>query len=155
LENGLPADISGTYDVIILSHVLEHICYPSKLLNDLKRVMHPGSRLIIALPNIMHYQSRIQLMLGNFNYREAGVWDYTHFRWYTFNTARKLLLDHGFTVEYAGVAGDLPFGRITKRIFPAAVQKFLYRVLTSISKGLFGSQLLLAGKLASNPAKHS
>ena len=62
VERGLPSEITGKYDVIILSHVLEHICYPQQLLKDIHRILNPGGFLIIALPNLMHFRSRWQLM---------------------------------------------------------------------------------------------
>lgn len=147
LENGLPEALKEKYDVVILSHVLEHICYPGKLLQDIKKIVHSGSRIIIALPNIMNYKSRIQLMLGNFDYKDAGVWDYTHFRWYTFKSAKQLMKENGYEIVYADVAGELPFGRISKLIFSSKVDKFLFKMLKFISRGMFGSQIVLVVKL--------
>src|SRR4051812_4620430 len=116
VENGLPKDINGKYDVIILSHVLEHICYPQTLLKDIQGILNPGGFLIIALPNLMHFRSRWQLLRGNFNYQEYGIWDYTHFRWYTFRSARKMLEQAGYTVEQADVSGEIPFEHRLKKV---------------------------------------
>lgn len=107
-ENGLPFDGSNLYDAVICSHVLEHICYPQQLMNDIYRVLKPNGVLIVALPNIMHYSARWSLMKGDFKYEDAGLWDYTHFRWYTFKTGRQLLEQHRFKVEIATVTGELP-----------------------------------------------
>ncbi|MGB8193510.1 MAG: class I SAM-dependent methyltransferase [Chitinophagaceae bacterium] len=142
LENGLPADVAGGYDAVICSHVLEHICYPDKLLKDIKAALRPGGSLIVALPNIMHYKSRMQLINGNFKYQAQGLWDYTHFRWYTFKTAIKLLESHGFVVEHASVSGDMPFSSVFSKVLPKGLRQSIYKGLTSISKGFFGYQLL-------------
>ena len=142
LEKGLPTQISAKYDVVICSHVLEHICYPDKLLSDIKDVLVDNGHLIIALPNILHYKARIQLALGNFNYQSQGLWDYTHFRWYTYKSAKKLLEKHGFVVEYANVTGELPFNSIFSKILPAQWRKKIFGGLKKISKGFFGYQLL-------------
>lgn len=142
LENGLPANIAGDYDVVICSHVLEHICYPDKLLKDIRAALKPNGSLVVALPNIMHYKSRMQLIAGNFKYQSQGLWDYTHFRWYTFQTGRKLLEGHGFVVEHAAVSGELPFNSIFSKILPSGLRKSIYKGLTSISRGFFGYQLL-------------
>ncbi len=141
-ENGLPFSGSELYDAVICSHVLEHICYPEKLLNDIYRLLKKDGVLIVALPNIMHYRSRWSLCRGNFNYRDAGLWDYTHFRWYTFDTALKLLQQHGFNVEVATATGDLPLNSLFKKIFPVALSKTIFSGLVKISKGFFGYQLL-------------
>lgn len=145
LEEGLPA-LERKYDLIICSHVLEHIAFPTKLMADLRSVLKPEGVLIVALPNLMHYRSRFRLLMGNFDYEESGIWDETHLRWYTFKTGKDLLLKYGFTVEKAWVGGDLPFLRVLK-IIPVEYRKFIYFLFTCISKGLFGGQLLYTAKV--------
>jgi methionine biosynthesis protein MetW len=142
LETGLPKELTGKYDVIILSHVLEHLCYPQQLLKDIHGILNPAASLIIALPNLMHFRSRWQLLKGNFNYQEYGVWDYTHFRWYTCSSGKKLLEDAGFRVEMTDVSGEIPFEPRLKKVMPAGLRHGIYRVLKRISRGLFGFQLL-------------
>ncbi len=141
-ENGLPIDGAELYDVVICSHVLEHICYPKLLMQDIRRVLKVNGVLIVGLPNLMHYSSRWQLAKGNFNYTEAGIWDYTHFRWYTFKTGIDLLQQNGLTVEVATVTGKPPLYSISKKLFPASVNDGIFSLLKKISKGLFGYQLL-------------
>lgn len=143
LENGLPESLKTEklYDVVICSHVLEHICYPNSLLNDIKNVLNDKGILIVALPNIMHYKSRFELLKGNFNYLESGVWDYTHFRWYTFKTGHDLLTNSGFVVVKSYVSGDLPLLTIT-RILTVSIRQKIFALLSKISKGFFGGQLL-------------
>lgn len=144
LEYGLPAElIENQYDAIICSHVLEHICWPEKLLADtLKIVSRSKCYLIVALPNIMEYRYRIELVKGNFNYTETGAMDTTHFRWYTFTTGRDLLLKNGFTEVNAWVDISLPLKSIVGKILPLSFQNFLKKVLFRISPGFFGGQLL-------------
>ena len=141
-ENGLPFEGSNLYDVVICSHVLEHICYPQHLMNDVYRVLKPKGILIVALPNIMHYSSRWSLVKGDFNYEDAGLWDYTHFRWYTFKTGMQLLEKHRFKVKIATVTGELPFNSVFKRIFSNYFSRLIFSLLIKISKGFFGYQLL-------------
>lgn len=143
LEGGLPAEMpDGEFDYVICSHVLEHIVYPQKLLGDIHRALKPGGILIVALPNVMHYKSRLRLMAGRFDYTDAGIWDYTHVRWYTVDSAKDLLSKSGFTISRYLVTGELPLNSVAKRVLPAALRKTLYGFLTSLSKGLFGYQML-------------
>jgi SAM-dependent methyltransferase len=141
LENGLPKQITKQYDAVICSHVLEHIAYSEKLLQDIKDRLNPKGVLIVALPNIMGYRPRLRLLMGNFDYEEAGIWDNTHLRWYTFESGKKMLENNGFYVVKADVTGDIPFGTIFKFISFDFRQK-IFRLLTKISKGFFGGQLL-------------
>jgi methionine biosynthesis protein MetW len=124
LENGLPQSVLGRkYDYVICSHVLEHIVYPKSLLKDIGGILKPGGRLIIALPNLMHYKSRLKLLAGNFEYKQAGIWDYTHVKWYTFKTAQQLLRETGFKIKTAEVTGELPFNSFFFKNSPAIIQK--------------------------------
>lgn len=147
LETGLPDSIEAqTYDYVICSHVLEHIVYPSRLLQDILIVLKQGGILIVALPNIMHYKSRAKLAIGKFDYEDAGLWDYTHVKWYTFDTAKKLFLEHGFSIELAMVTGDLPFNSFFSKIFSNKISSKIFKLLTKVSKGFFGYQLLFMVK---------
>jgi 2-polyprenyl-3-methyl-5-hydroxy-6-metoxy-1,4-benzoquinol methylase len=149
LEAGLPLELApNQYDCVICSHVLEHIVYPEKLLADIYKVLKPGGLLIVALPNIMHYKSRMKLMSGNFDYQDAGIWDYTHVKWYTFKSAKQLLLNAGFTVELATVTGELPLNSLFSKILPASLCTGLFNLLTKVSKGFFGYQLLFTARKA-------
>lgn len=144
LENGLPPTLMNVqYDVVVCSHVLEHIVYPKQLLMDINKVLKPGGRLLIALPNIMHYKSRFKLMRGDFEYQEAGIWDYTHVKWYTFKSSQRLVQDFGFKVDEAYVTGKLPFYSLFKKLFPEKLNNKLYQVLTKFSKGFFGYQIVI------------
>jgi SAM-dependent methyltransferase len=146
LENGLPSDLAYKYDVIICSHVIEHIAYPKNLLTDIKQRLASNGILIVALPNIMHYQSRSKLLMGDFNYRESGIWDYTHLRWYTFKTGKELLTNNGFNLIKSFVSGDIPMLSFTK-VIPFYLRQFLYRnIFIKISKGFFGGQLIYIAK---------
>lgn len=146
IEQGLPpAILQNQYDVVICSHVLEHICFPDAVLQDIKKVLKPNGRFIVALPNLMHYSTRIPLIFGNFNYQEMGIMDNTHFKWYTFLSAKQILFRHGFVIEKADVEIVLPFGRVSNR-FPVFLKNTIKNVLRVLSKGLFGWQLLYVAK---------
>jgi SAM-dependent methyltransferase len=147
LENGLPDAVKKeTYDAVICSHVLEHICYPDQLLKDIWEVLSPGGILVVALPNLMHYKSRLELLKGNFNYQESGLWDYTHFRWYTFKTGRELLEKNNFQLLTADVSGRPPMASILSKILNARMEQSVFTFLKKISPGLFGYQLIYSGR---------
>lgn len=147
LENGLPPEIpDNTYDAVICSHVLEHIGFPQALLGDIRRVLKPGGKLIVALPNVFYYKYRFVLMMGEMKTTDTGIWDYTHLRWYSLKSARYLLQTSGFEVLIADVSGEMPFSGVFRFLLPSAVRQFIYRMLTAISKGFFGYQLLLVGE---------
>ncbi len=147
LEQGLPEISNDLYDIVLCSHVLEHICFPTRLLNDLHRVLKPEGTLIIALPNIMWWKTRLRIALGHFDYQESGIMDNTHFRWYTFRSAQRLLKDHRFSVQSANAYGAFPLGPL-RRILPGSVSRSLDRGLSKLLPGLIGYEMIFTAKIA-------
>lgn len=141
LEAGLPDQFRGPYDVVIASHVLEHICFPSLLLAGVRHVLSSRGRLIVALPNLMMVKYRLRLLLGRFDYESGGIMDDTHFRWYTFKSARQMLEAAGFRVIHASADGHLPVGAL-RRMLPQTWMRALDRMACRTFPGLFGAQMI-------------
>lgn len=93
LENGLPAQgLDREYDVCICSHVIEHIMWPEKLFHDVHDVLEKSKgTLIMAIPNAVNHLIRSKFARGKFDYKESGILDINHVRFYTFRTGRELL----------------------------------------------------------------
>jgi SAM-dependent methyltransferase len=41
----------GKFDVVVASHVLEHVDSPIKLVHEVHRALNPGGRLLVVVPN--------------------------------------------------------------------------------------------------------
>lgn len=144
LETGIPEILlNHKYDIILCSHLIEHIAYPESLLNSIKILMSSDSFLIVCIPNIMHYQSRNKIILGNFPHNSnSGIWDYTHLRWYTFDSISQLFSSNNFLVIKIFGNIEIPFGRITQ-YFPKRLIKIIKLFLQFISKGYFSNEIIL------------
>src|ERR1043166_1062446 len=108
LNQGLPEMGSELYDGIICSHVLEHIAYPEKLLNDLRRALVPGGFLLIVIPNLLFWSDRIKLLRGEWQYESSGTFDYTHVRWYTAASMHRVVSDYGLVPDAFIAEGWVP-----------------------------------------------
>lgn len=90
----------GTFDLVIASHVLEHLRDPWTVLRRLHPLLKPGGQLLGALPNIRYFAVVFPLFLwGKWEYQPLGVMDWTHLRFFTASTIQSMLLETGFTVE--------------------------------------------------------
>jgi SAM-dependent methyltransferase len=145
LERGLPLGLAESYDCCLCSHVLEHICWPEQLLYDILRVLLPSNApLIVALPNFLFVKERLRLLHGDFHYEPSGLWDETHFRWYTYSGGRKLLETHGFDVLHSSASGVCPL-RPIRRLAPRLAKKF-DAVVCRLWPGLFGLQFIYVAR---------
>ncbi|MBE2205422.1 MAG: class I SAM-dependent methyltransferase [Chthoniobacterales bacterium] len=145
LEKGLPAELAGPYDCVICSHVLEHICWPEKLLRDIRERLAPDGRLVVALPNVMFYKNRWNLLAGRFDYQDSGLMDNTHFRWYTFRSAGVMLTANGFEILHAEAEGSFPIPAVRK-FLPGGLIRWIDARASAVFPGLFGYQLVYCAR---------
>ena len=110
LEMGLPTDFfEKEFDCFIAAHLLEHIFYPQSLLKDLRMIAKSGG--VIVVPNLLFWRNRIKLFFGIWEYQNQGLMDYTHSRWYSYQSLLKTLTDSGFKIKYTKATGGLFFDR--------------------------------------------
>ncbi len=107
----------GTFDLILALDVLEHLIDPGTVLNHLISILKPGGTIIVSLPNVSRISIALRLLMGNFDYTDAGIMDRTHLRFFTPKSAVRLLNDAGFCVTKALVTGvDSGVWRLIDRV---------------------------------------
>lgn len=141
LNEPLPGQL-GQYDLIICSHVLEHLYDPGTVVRNLSRHLTTDGRLLVALPNVLNWKQRMQFVRGRFRYSpNGGVMDQTHYRFFDVHTARSLLLDSGLQVVHFEAQGNFPLPGL-RRIVPG-LAGMVDRAGLSVSPGLFAYQFVM------------
>jgi 2-polyprenyl-3-methyl-5-hydroxy-6-metoxy-1,4-benzoquinol methylase len=84
------------YDYVIFADVLEHLQHPEQVLSDCKKVV--GGTVWISIPNIAYNGVIIDLINDKFTYRETGLLDNTHLRFFTINSLDKMVKKCGFKI---------------------------------------------------------
>lgn len=87
------------FKYIIFSDVLEHVYDPLAVLRSYLPFLDLDGKLLISLPNTVNWLNRLKFTFGMFNYEMTGVMDRTHIRFFTFNSAKKLLAAASCVVE--------------------------------------------------------
>ena len=85
-------------DVIVCGDVLEHLRDPLGALRAAVRKLKSDGVVVTSLPNVAHGDVRLQLLHGSFRYRDLGLLDRTHIRFFTLESVRELLRDAGLLV---------------------------------------------------------
>ncbi|ETA02928.1 methylase [Frankia sp. CcI156] len=141
LNAGLPFVPDGSHQLVLLSHILEHLADPVPLLVEARRALAPGGRVLVALPNVLHYRQRALFLRGRFEYTETGLMDATHLRFYTVNSARRLLEDNGLRIVATATTGGLPWWR-TRELLPGELVRRWDRRVLDRWPNMFGWQAL-------------
>jgi 2-polyprenyl-3-methyl-5-hydroxy-6-metoxy-1,4-benzoquinol methylase len=100
LDAGQVAFTHAQFDLVICSHVLEHLAQPQLLLARVRDWLAPGGQVLVALPNVRHASVLLDLVWrGDFRYQAAGILDHTHLRFYTRKSATRFLMECGWRIE--------------------------------------------------------
>lgn len=100
IENINLAEDVGTqpFDVIILSDVLEHLKYPGNTLMKIRPLLGQSGILLASIPNIAHAAICWELAHGRFDYRDFGLLDDTHIRFFTKKSITHLFEGSGYYI---------------------------------------------------------
>ena len=113
LDQGLPKDIPGLFDVVLCADVVEHVRQPDVLLNELRAVVAPGGSVLVSIPNFGHWYPRVRTMFGLFDYDRRGILDRTHVRFFTHRSFKRLAQNAGYSVQRVACTG-FPFDVLSR-----------------------------------------
>ena len=86
------------FDVVVCLDVLEHTKDPGTVLASLLERLDASGDVIISLPNVTHGDVRVSLLGGEFTYREEGLLDATHLRFFDRRSVDELLTAAGLEI---------------------------------------------------------
>lgn len=85
-----------TIDYVLAADVLEHLRNPGAVLSRLKAAVGDQARLIVSVPNVTYAGLVASLSQGHFRYREKGLLDQTHLRFFSRASLEWMLLESGW-----------------------------------------------------------
>lgn len=86
------------FDCIIYGDILEHLYEPRAILEKHKTLLSKEGEIVLSVPNVQFAGVILSLIFGNWNYKDSGILDKTHLRFFTKKTVKKLLKDAGFEI---------------------------------------------------------
>lgn len=139
--NNLPFQ-EHSFDVVIMTEVLEHLDDDIKYLMSLNKVLKNNGSLIVTTPNgarITSIISRIVVFLKKTTERKLNYMD--HRREYSSFELRKTLSKSGFKLKFCAYVSFCPYLFIFRKIPPKKALR-LFNQLDNISKNIFLAPLL-------------
>ncbi|HEX2178850.1 MAG TPA: glycosyltransferase [Actinomycetota bacterium] len=86
------------FDVILFSDVLEHLVDPAAVLAKVRGLLAEGGTVCASIPNVAHGSVRLKLLEGEFRYREKGLLDSTHLRFFDRAGVEEMFAAAGYAV---------------------------------------------------------
>ncbi len=87
-----------SFDLMLFGDVLEHLTDPAAALERLLPYLDDGGHVIVSLPNVAAWTNRLSLLRGRWDYRESGILDDSHLRFFTLASSLRLLEAAGLEV---------------------------------------------------------
>lgn len=96
IEDQLPNDY---FDLIICNDVIEHMPDEAAFLRSIKSKMSGHGTIVISLPNVRYIKNLYELLVKkNWRYRDAGILDRTHLRFFTNKSIQHAMQSAGFNI---------------------------------------------------------
>ena len=108
-ECGFP---DGGFDVVLASHLIEHLNWPREFIREVRRILRPDGHLFLTTPNVDGFQAR--LFGGGWR---ATIFD--HLYLFSVRTLKAMLRSEGFTI-----AGVHTWGGLAAGTAPLPVKRF-------------------------------
>jgi SAM-dependent methyltransferase len=146
LDQDSDPDDLGSFDVLLFSHVLEHLRDPGKVVTRLSKHLKPRGLCLIAVPNMGNWRVRMKILKGDWSRQDTGPFDRTHLQFWSLETAPTILDGTPFdvlAVEGANYALPLfPLRRVVPT-FCSAIDRRIGPTLPNLTAG----QILVRAEL--------
>ena len=79
------------FDYIIYGDVLEHLYDPWTVIYEHKKLLKDNGYVVVSIPNVRNLQVIESLVNGSWTYKDEGILDSTHLRFFTLKEVKKCL----------------------------------------------------------------
>ncbi|MBC8204791.1 class I SAM-dependent methyltransferase [bacterium] len=98
--NKTKLELNRKFDLIVLADILEHLVSPEDLLNQIRSILNIDGQVVISIPNVRNWSIIFEIIFkGDWRYRDEGILDRTHLRFFTKKSAIRMIESTGFTIN--------------------------------------------------------
>jgi SAM-dependent methyltransferase len=105
VHNGLYDDVESElpnhyFDIVICNDVIEHLTDHDAFLRRIKQKIAPGGVLVGSVPNVRYFKNLFDtLVLKDWDYKDEGILDRTHLRYFTIKSLSRSLRSSGYNID--------------------------------------------------------
>jgi 2-polyprenyl-3-methyl-5-hydroxy-6-metoxy-1,4-benzoquinol methylase len=86
------------FDCLLFADVLEHLRAPADVLRRVRPLITEQGSVVASIPNVAHGSVRLALLAGDFRYRDLGLLDEGHLRFFTRESIQDMFEESGYIV---------------------------------------------------------
>jgi 2-polyprenyl-3-methyl-5-hydroxy-6-metoxy-1,4-benzoquinol methylase len=131
------------FDCVIFADVLEHLVDPWRMLRRARKLLRRDGVIVASIPNVQHSRVLINLLLGRFDYEQAGIMDSTHLRFFTRKSIITLFQSTGYELSRLSVILGSKRVRLAHLATAGLVDSFLTRQYLVVANAKAGDAGLL------------
>lgn len=89
---------SERFDAVVIADVLEHLIDPDNTLKEVVGLITEGGSIVMSIPHVANNAIIACLLTGDFDYREYGLLDRTHVRFFAIDNVERLVDQAGLKI---------------------------------------------------------
>jgi len=98
IENNILSYEKEYFDYIIFADVLEHLKKPEVVLKNIRKYLKADGKVLASIPNVMHFSVIRDLLNQRWEYKDWGILDRTHYRFFTLKEIEKMFANTGYDI---------------------------------------------------------
>jgi 2-polyprenyl-3-methyl-5-hydroxy-6-metoxy-1,4-benzoquinol methylase len=121
--NQIPDDY---FDLVICNDVIEHMIDHDEFLQSIKQKLKNNSYLVASIPNVRYVENLFEVLIQkDWEYKDRGILDRTHLRFFTKKSLYRTIDNNGFFIEdFIGINSYTINGLLKRCLFYFALFLF-------------------------------
>lgn len=96
VEDQLP---NGYFDLVVCNDVIEHMIDHDEFFEKIKSKLAPNGHILMSIPNVRYLLNMKELLIHqDWQYKDAGILDRTHLRFFTKKSLMRTLKQHNYEI---------------------------------------------------------
>ena len=129
------------YDILVCSEVLEHIIYPRKVIQELKRIVKKDGIIILTLPNEYNLNLRLQFLFG---IQKGCEVPFKNKLWMNHIHRPKVVDAINFYKDYFNLK-EIKYSWDSAKGISKTLDPIIQNIFLPISKNLFTTSIIMIG----------
>lgn len=124
------------FDCIVFADILEHLYNPWEILKQYGSYLKEDGYIVASIPNIQFYKILRKLIFkGEWQYRDYGILDIDHIRFFTYKSIIELFNNAGFEIV-----------KLNRKLKGSKRYQYISKLLFNVFDNFLTAQFIILGK---------